>query len=369
MTTRPIKRRAARLSALIAALLAAGAAYGAPASRPAAVYHAPRTAFGQPDLQGIWTNSALTFLERPPIFKGLIATEAEEKMMMAGFRQMVGDLLSDKPIDPTKGPPPVVKDAPNTDFLEMDLRLGVINGQKRSSWIVEPADGKIPLTDAGKAAYRGKKSTYDDPEARPLTERCLIAIGSPESPPMLNTGFNANYQFVQSPQAITILVEMNGDARIIRMNDRTHAPAAVTRWLGDSVGWWEGDTLVVETTNFNTRAAVDSMTGGFRYGPNTKVTERFTRTSKDEILYQFTVEDPEYFKQPWKGEMPMRSSKGPIYEYACHEGNYAVANAMQGARYEEAHAPPPAPAAPAAATAPAAAPADLHAAHTGQKGR
>ncbi len=361
------------LTWLVAAALAMTAAADAAvaAEKP---YKAPRTSYGAPDFQGIWTNTALTFLVRPPIFKNLIATEAEEKMMMAGFKQMTGDLLSDKPIDPNKGPPPVVKDAPNSDFLEMDLNLAVIDGKKRSSWITEPANGQIPFTDAGKAAYSGKKQSYDGPEGRPLTERCLVAIGSPESPPMLNTGFNAHYQFTQTRDHITILVEMNSDARIIRMNDRSHPPAAVRRWMGDSVGWWEGDTLVVETTNFDTRAAVDSMAGGFRYGLNTKVTERFTRTSKDAILYQFTVEDPDYFKQPWKGEMPMRTAKGPIYEYACHEGNYSVANALTGRRYEEkvaaAEAARPPAATPAAAPGPAPAEKpDLHAEHTGQKGR
>lgn len=308
-------------------------------SAAAAPYKPPRTPSGAPDLQGIWTNTALTFLERPPIFKALIATEAEEKMMMAGFRQMTGSMLDPRPIDPNLPAPPVVKSAPNTDFIEMDLNLARINRQMRSSWIVEPANGLIPFTEAGKMAARATaKESYDGPEGRPLTERCLIAIGSPEGPPMMNTGYNGHYQIVQTRDHIAIHVEMNHDVRIIRLSDRTHPPAAVRSWMGDSVGWWEGDTLVVETTNFDPRGEVSSLSGGFAYGLKTKVTERFTRTSKTEILYAFTVEDPDYYKQPWRGEMPMRAAKGPIYEYACHEGNYSLPNALTGARVQEAEA-------------------------------
>ncbi len=303
-------------------------------------FQPPRTRSGVPDLQGIWTNTALTFLQRPPIFKSLIATEAEAAMMTAGFRQMTGSMLDPAPIDPNLPAPPIVKSAPNSDYLEMDVNLARIDGKMRSSWIVEPADGRIPFTDAGKIAERATaKETFDGPEGRPMTERCLIAIGSPEGPPMMNAAFNGHYQIVQTPNHVAISVEMNHDVRIIRLNDRTHPPAAVRSWLGDSVGWYEGDTLVVETTNLDPRSEVASLGGGFAYGLRTTITERFTRTSKTEILYAFTVEDPDYFKQPWRGEIPMRSARGPIYEYACHEGNYSLPNALGGARVQEAPAP------------------------------
>jgi hypothetical protein len=319
----------------------------APAAAAAAKpYHVPRTAYGTPDLQGIWTNSALTFLARPPIFKGLVATDAEEKMMLKGFMSLVGDLIKTS-VDPKEGAPPVVKEAPQADILEMDLHLARIDGQPRSSWIVEPANGQVPFTEAGRKAYAGRRSTFNDPEARPLTERCMIAIGSPEGPPMMNTGFNANYRIVQTKDFVAIEVEMNHDVRIVRMADRTHPPAAVTRWMGDSVGWWDGDTLVVETANLDPRGVVDSLNGGFRFGPKTRIVERFTRTAKDQILYEFTVQDVDYYKQPWSGQMPMRAARGPIYEYACHEGNYSIANALSGARAQEriaAEAKPPAPA-------------------------
>jgi hypothetical protein len=341
--------QAPSLTPWIAGALAVGlAVFAANHVRAAeARYHAPRTAYGTPDLQGTWTNTALTFLARPPIFKNLVATDAEEKTMLKFFMSMVGDLL--KPtVDPKEGPPPAVKEAPQSDILEMDLHLARIGGQPRSSWIVEPADGQIPFTDAGRKAYAGRRSTYDDPEARPLTERCLIAVGSPEGPPMMNTGFNGNYGIVQTKDFVAIEVEMNHDVRIVRMIDRAHAPARVTRWMGDSVGWWDGDTLVVESSNFDPRGVVDSLNGGFRHGPKTTVIERFTRTAKDQMLYEFTVQDADYYKRPWSGQMPMRAAKGPIYEYACHEGNYSLPNALSGARYADAHPAPPEPAAPPA---------------------
>lgn len=227
-------------------------------------------------------------------------------------------------------------EAPQADYLEMDIHLARIGGQMRSSWIVEPADGKMPFTDKGRQVRReAVKDSYEGPERRPLSERCLVAIGSPEGPPMMNTGFNAHYRILQSRDVVAIEVEMNHDVRLVRLGDRTHVAPGVRLWMGDSVGWWEGDTLVVETTNFDTRAGIDALTGGYTYGPKTKVTERFTRTAKDRLLYGFTIEDADYLKQPLRGEMPMRTAAGPIYEYACHEGNYSLPNTLAGARAEE----------------------------------
>lgn len=332
-------RRLASL-ALVAVVVATAAQAGD--------YRPPRNTFGQPDLEGVWTNSSLTMLQRPPIFKGLIATAAEETTMQAGFRKMVGDLISEAPIDPNAPAPPVVKEAPQADILEMDLNLARIDGQPRSSWIVEPADGRLPFTDAGRQAHRkGAEESFDGPEGRPTAERCLTSIGSTEGPPMMNGGFNTHYQIVQTRDHVAILVEMNHDVRIVRLGDRTHAPTAVQPWMGDSVGWWDGDTLVVETTNLNPKGSrVSNLGGGFTYSPQAKVIERFTRTGKDVLLYAFTVEDPVTFSKPWRAEMPMRTAPGPIYEYACHEGNYSVPNILAGARVEEAAAKAaPAPAA------------------------
>jgi hypothetical protein len=315
--------------------LAAAAALVASAAHAAPAYRAPRTADGAPDLQGLWNNAALTFLQRPPIFKALVATDKEEAMMVGGFKQMAGTLL-DPTADPKAPAPPVVKEAPQADIIEMPLALATINGEKRSSWIVDPKDGKIPFTAAGKAARKASiAESYDGPEGRPLSERCLVAIGSPEGPPMMNTGFNANYQIIQTKDFVAIEVEMNHDVRIIRMTDRKHIPASVRPWMGDSVGWWEGDTLVVETTNFDPRTSIDALFGGFNYSPKGRLIERFTRTSPTEILYEFTVDDPAYFSRTWSAQMPMHRAKGPIYEYACHEGERGVANALAGARREE----------------------------------
>jgi hypothetical protein len=315
----------------------------------AQTYKAPRTKFGAPDLQGLWTNTSLTWLQRAPIFKGLVATEAEEKMMLAGFKQMAAGLL-DTHVDPNAPAPPVVKDAPQADIIEMDLRLARIDGEPRSSWIVEPADGKLPFTDAGKKAAR-QVSNYDGPEGRPLEERCLIAIGSPEGPPMMNTGFNGHYQITQTKDHVAIYIEMNHDVRVIRLTDKARPPARITPWMGDSVGWWEGDTLVVETTNFHPKTYVGSMTGGFMWSEKGRLTERFTRTGPNQMLYEFAAEDPVMFARPWKAQMPLRTARGPIYEYACHEGNYSLPNALSGARVQEneAKVAPPPPAAPAPA--------------------
>jgi hypothetical protein len=259
-------------------------------------------------------------------------------MMLAGFRQFAGGLDSNAPIDPNLPAPPVVKEAPQADFLEMDLNLARIDGQMRSSWIVEPADGKLPFTDEGKKVARAAERShgYDNPEARPNEERCLTAIGSPDGPPMMNTGFNGHYQIVQTRDHVVIHIEMNHDARIVRMGDRTHLPPSIRPWMGDSVGWWDGDTLVVETTNFDPgRAIVGSLGGGFTFSPQGKLTERFTRTGKDQILYAFAIDDPAHFQQTWRAEMPWRTAKRPIYEYACHEGNYSLPNILAGARVQE----------------------------------
>jgi hypothetical protein len=325
------------------ALIAALSAGPAPAAgAPAKAYRAPRTAYGAPDLQGLWSNSALTLLQRPPIFKGLVATEAEAALMINGFKGQFGDLLRTQ-VDPNAPAPPVVKDAPQSDTLEIDFRLARIDGQLRSSWIVDPADGRIPFTDAGRSAIRAlNKETYDDPEGRPLTERCLIAVGSPDGPPMMNTGFNPNYRIVQTRDHVAIEIEMNHDVRIVRLTDRKHPPEAIRPWMGDSVGWWEGDSLVVETTNFNPKTLIGTLGGGFTYSPRGRLTERFTRIGPGELIYEFTVDDPAYFKRTWSAQMLMRATKGPIYEYACHEGNYSLPNALAGARHQEKLAAEPA---------------------------
>jgi hypothetical protein len=196
--------------------------------------------------------------------------------------------------------------------------------------VIDPPDGRIPAMTANGQARRAAApngSSFDSVKDRPLTERCLV--GSPAGPPMLPALYNNNYQIVQTPDAIMIQVEMIHDTRIIRMN-APHAPPDVRLWLGDSIGHWEGDTLVVETTNF---------TGQTRYrgsSPDLKVTERFTRADDRSILYKATLEDPATWTKPWTLELPFIAAPGPIYEYACHEGNYAIEDILGGLRRTEA---------------------------------
>ena len=181
------------------------------------------------------------------------------------------------------------------------------------------------------------QGNFDGPEARQVAERCLMGFGSTAGPPMLNVLYNNTYLIQQSKDAVVIVVEMNHDARIVRLTDRTHPKADVRRWMGDSYGWWEGDTLVVETTNFNPGEQLrPGIPTTLFLSTDAKVTERFTRVSDKQILYEFKVEDPKVYSKPWRAEMPINAAKGPVYEYACHEGNYALPGILRGARVAEA---------------------------------
>ena len=173
--------------------------------------------------------------------------------------------------------------------------------------------------------------SYDSVKRRPLAERCLIGFGSTSGPPMLPVLYNNNYEIVQTPDAIMILVEMVHDVRVIRMNAQ-HGPKEIHKWLGDSIGHWEGDTLVVETINVNPQNRFRGAS------ENLKVTERFKRVDQNTILYRATIDDPEAYTKPWTLEYPFTAAPGSVYEYACHEGNYGLANILSGARAEEAQA-------------------------------
>jgi DNA-binding Lrp family transcriptional regulator len=192
--------------------------------------------------------------------------------------------------------------------------------------------GRIPFTDAGKKANRdANPDSFSDPERRPPEERCMTAIGSPEGPPMMNTGFNGNYQILQTPDYVAILVEMNHDVRVIRLNAE-HRKDDSRPYFGDSVGHWEGDTLVVETTNI---PQAQNFMGSWKH---LKVTERFTRVGAQRLRYAFTVEDADTWDKPWGGEYEFGPMPGIIYEYACHEGNYALPGMLGGARRQEKEA-------------------------------
>jgi hypothetical protein len=209
-----------------------------------------------------------------------------------------------------------------------------IRGEYRSSIITDPADGKIPgnehFKQLAKATGAAVLTAFDGPEARPGSERCLAAISA--APPVTVIPASDLRQIIQTPQSIVIASEELHEARVVRMNSR-HAPAAVVSWLGDSIGWWEGETLVIETRYF---APTSAERGGpaslFFVGPQTTVTERISRVSPDELSYVFTVEDPTYYTQPWKGETRFGRSNERILEYACHEGNYSLTYALMGGR-------------------------------------
>jgi hypothetical protein len=302
-------------------------------------YAAPRTGWGVPDLQGVWTNASLTSLERDDLFKGkaaLSATEAAEFERTNAFAQFAE--ADAKPTDPSvraeAGNDP---GGYNAFWLDPGTRLAIVNGQARTSFIVEPQNGKIPYSPAGLKAFGAARAAinFDGPENRALGERCLMGFGSTSGPPMLPDVYNNNYQIVQSPGYVMILVEMVHDARIVRIGGE-RLPSHITPWMGDSIGRWEGDTLVVETTNLHPgQRAHYGIKQRFYLPPTATVTERFTRIAPDEILYEFTVQDDTAYTRPWQGEVPFRATDDRIYEYACHEGNYALPGILAGAREQE----------------------------------
>jgi hypothetical protein len=307
----------------------------------------PRTPDGRPDLQGTWSNATITPVERSNDFSSLVLSEADAARLEKAVADRI-DRLSE-PSDPNRPAPPKGGDGStgaagnvggyNNFWIDAGTRIAVVNGERRSSLVVDPPEGKVPpLTPEAKqraadrmAARRKVGGEYDHPELRPLAERCLLSFASSSGPPMLpNYFYNNNYQIVQTPDHVVILVEMVHDARIVRMNAKEHLPRHIRPWMGDSIGRWEGDTLVVETTNFHPmqifRGASDNL----------RVIERFTRIDADTILYKFTVDDPTTFTRQWSGEVPFEATEEPIYEYACHEGNYALSNVLSGERNREA---------------------------------
>ena len=304
----------------------------------AAQYEVPRMPDGAPDLQGIWTNATLTRLERPAGFDRLALTEQEAASWEARNSATVN--AGNAPTDPDAGAPRAGGNVGgyNRAWLDPGSRLAVVDGEIRSSLIVIPEDGRIPYSVAGRARLAElalRSQNADGPEPRQLGERCIVGYGSTGGPPMLPVLYNNNYQIVQSPGHVMILVEMNHDARIVRIG-AGHPPAHVRTWLGDSVGRWEGDTLVVETTNFHPDQEYRPAIQHTVYVPaDATVTERFTRVADDRILYEFAVEHAGAYTRTWHGQIPLMAAEGPIYEYACHEGNYALASILAGARAAE----------------------------------
>ena len=317
------RRTFARLCTLCLATLVA-AVVGQAQTRDVA-----RTPWGHPDLEGTWTNATLTPLQRPPELGTKSVFTPEEAAAWA--RQRVEQTNADRP-----GRPGEVG-AYNDAFFERG-RSGVKS--RRTSLVIDPPDGRIPALTADaqqKVDARAKHeaaSPADAPADRWLTERCIL-FGA--TVPMLPEPYNNNYTIVQTPDYVIISVEMNHDTRIIPLDGRPHVPAAVQQWIGDSRGRWEGSTLVVETRNlkFNekSRFGVGYLNG--LSDENLRVVERFTRTDADTITYQATIDDRTVFTRPWTVELSMDRTQGPLYEVACHEGNYGMSNILSGHRAEE----------------------------------
>ncbi len=298
---------------------------GTRASQPAKPYTPPRTPDGQPDIQGFWTNSTYTPLQRPrdvskPFYTPAEAVEAE-KRAAANESELTT--------------PGTVADV-HYDFSQfgLDKSQSKLARNLRTSLIVDPENGRLPPLSAegqkraAAAAELAKRvGRWDSAQSNQLDDRCLIMVGS--GPPMLNAAYNANYQIVQAPGYVMILTEMIHDVRIIPLDAAAQPPGNVRQWIGLSRGRWEGNTLVVETTNFNGKNPLEGSS------ENMRVTERFTRVAADAIQYSFTVEDPSTWTRPWTAEMPMVTTSGPLFEHACHEGNYGLYNTLVGARLEE----------------------------------
>ncbi len=294
---------------------------------------APRTPWGHPDLQGLWSNATTTPLERPAALKDKAVLSDEE------FEQTDAAVASSRNTDqaPRTGDPGT--------YNEFWWERG--NLLKQTALIVDPADGRVPpLTPEGKrrteayAQSRQGRGPSDSWEDRNLHERCILYHGVPPLP----TGYNNNYQIAQTPDFVVIRSEMLSETRLIPLDGRPHLRPGVRQWMGDPRGRWEGDTLVVESTNFTSTAGGLYELGTVAHlqgtGETIRIVERFTRVDQDTIDYRFTVEDPSMFTQPWTGAIPMTTFEGPIYEYACHEGNYAMEGMLKGARVEEQAARP-----------------------------
>lgn len=298
--------------------------------------------FGQPDISGVWSNATTTPVERPrDLGEQLVLTEEQAAEVQGGAEayRAAGDTL-EFPIDPETG---LLNDGRvvgyNRFWTDPGTQVMRVRGEPRSSLLTTP-DGRVPPRREGapeinrdiraeSSEFSGDSGRNDHPEARGLPERCIFmpTTAGPVLRPVL---YNNNYQIVQGRDSVAIWVEMIHDAKIVRL-DSEHRDNGVRPWMGDSIGWYEGDTLVVETVDFHPQQVF--------YGASDelKVTERFTRVADNRLLYQFTIEDPLVWEEPWGGEYEFWASEG-IHEYACHEGNYGLHNILAGGRLEEEHA-------------------------------
>jgi hypothetical protein len=283
--------------------------------------------FGQSqrDLQGIWTNTTITPIERPVSLAGKQVFTPEEAAKYEKETNQRNDADNRE-----SNPEADVNHAYNQFWWDRGTK--VVPGL-RTSLIVDPPDGRVPaLTPeaqkrmAAQFAYAREHST-DGPENRSLQERCLKWPTA--GPPMLPSFYNNEYQIVQTPSTVAIVIEMIHDVRIIPIDGGPHLPSSIRQWMGDSRGHWDGNTLVVDTTNFTDQSRFRGA------DENLHLTERFRRVNPNTLLYEFTVDDPTAFTKPWTAQIPMTKTKGPVFEYACHEGNYAMVDILAGARAAE----------------------------------
>jgi hypothetical protein len=331
MTYRFLARVGALVS-LIALPLPGQTPSSAPKAKRSAV---PRNSDSHADLEGVWTNATLTPMERPAKLAGkATVTDAEAAAYEKNDLETNDIDKKDAPLLAAAGS--AETGGYNNLFIDRGSQLARVDGVKRTSLIIDPPDGKVPpMTEEARKRIAGllkNYDRYDSVKERPLAERCILGFGSTSGPPMLPVLYNNNYQIIQTADTVMILVEMVHDIRIIRMNGQ-HAPPGVRQWLGDSIGRWDGDTLVVDTTNFTAQT-------GFRgSSDHLHVIERFRRVDAGTILYRATIDDPTTFTKPWTIEYPFLATQGPVYEYACHEGNYAMPDIMGGARKKDTESP------------------------------
>jgi hypothetical protein len=335
------KRITALLAGAAISALAAPAVFAA-ATVPAGAYKAPMNAYVQPDLEGTWTNATLTVLERPKEYgtrKVMTATEIEN--IEGGAAKLFA--ADAAPRDPKVKTTDLPHECGlgfsgagcgyNAAWIDPGSTVMRVNGEPRTSFITDPPDGRLPAYKPGVTVPNMFMRAHygENPENQTLAERCLTSFGYSAGPVMLPLLYNNNYEIAQSKDTVAIVVEMVHDVRIIHIGGK-HRTDGERPWMGDSIGWYEGPTLVVETTNFPQETA---LRGAWK---ELTVTERFTRVGPHRILYQFKVQDPTVWDIPWSGEYEFSAAKGRIFEYACHEGNYALEGILAGARADEAAA-------------------------------
>jgi hypothetical protein len=362
--------RSTRIACALFATVASAALCGVAFAQSAPGYTPPKTSWGAPDLGGYWSNASITDMQRSPQYPNLVLTDAEVAKMEGSDYYNNRTREDSKPNRPEDvklldGSDLLSGGGYNAFWVDQGSHVGRVKGTPRASWIVEPSDGRIPRKGGAPAAPArpvsgtagaptgaasatgtvqgpgaidrnsgGGFGSYDNPETRPMGERCIIGFGNTGGPVMTNVLYNNTYQIVQSPTHAMILVEMVHDARIVPIFKTaaeardSFRPGVIRQWLGDSVGWYEGDSLVVETRNVHPQQRGYISKDGI-------LTERFSRWDDKQIVYEFTVEDPTQYTQAWKGEIAFNHSEKPSYEYACHEGNYAMEGILAGARAQE----------------------------------